>query len=177
MTETQEQPARTTPVRIRMAVDGDVHYILKSWRETYARDSLWAKNIPRQIFHSHHRKILEGLLETCETVVACYDQDPTHLVGFCCYERIDGHLVIHFIFTRFYVRHFGIAAKMLETVGHQPGEPILTTHWTRDCERLPDRFRVVYNPYILFKQFRERLDATSLNSSEERQTRDPASGG
>lgn len=146
------------PVRLRMAVDGDVSYIIKTWRETYAKDSAWSKNMPRQIYHSHHRKLIERLLETTHTLVACNDEDPTHLVGFVSYERVESHLVIHFIFTRYELRNFGIARKLLEGIGGQPDGAMIATHWTWVCDRLPDHYRLnlVYNPYLLMQQFRER---------------------
>lgn len=113
--------------------------------------------IPNEIYHSHHRKVIESLLGSATTMVACNSQDATHIVGFMCYERIRGQLVIHYIFTRYALRRWRIASKLLDATGWQEGGPIVCTHWTRYTSHFPDRYRLVYNPYLLFQQFRERL--------------------
>ena len=163
-----------TPVRIRLAVENDVNYIVKTWREVYGQDSLWAKRMDRHVYHSFHRKICEELLRTATTAVACNNDDPTHILGFMVGERLRGALTMHFAFVRYELRKWGVAKLMLtEVFGHQAGEPIVSTHWTHVCDDLPAAYRLVYNPYVLFKQFRERFDG-SRDASQPTETRDEA---
>lgn len=147
-----------TPVRIRLAVESDVNYMLKTWRETY-RTSLWARRMDNQVYHSFHRKVCEDLLRTATTAIAANNDDPTHILGFMVGERMRGALVIHFAFVRFELRRWGVAKLMLhEVFERRENEPIVCSHWVRMLDDLPPAYRLVYNPYVLFQQFRERLN-------------------
>lgn len=145
-------------VRIRLAVDGDIGYVAKTWRETYGRESLWVQGMDRHVYHTHHRRLIEELLKSDTTLIACNEADATHIVGFACGTRVDGVLVLHWVGVRHELSGWGVATKLLEAFEHKKGEPIVCTHWTRLCAKLPGDLRLVYNPYVLFRQFRERFD-------------------
>lgn len=145
------------PMQVRMATDADVSYLMKSWLESYKRESRFASRMASDVFFPHHRRLVTDIICRANTVMACDAEDTSHLIGFACGERVDDILLMHFIYVKFGFRQFGVAKKLMEAFEFKKDEPVITSHWTYTLDLIAPRYRVVYNPYLLFthpKEFR-----------------------
>lgn len=142
--------AEDLPIRIRAATDADVGYVLKSWLETYRRESLWAKHMENEVFYPRHRAVVTELVEQDDTIVAVNANDPAHLLGFACGRRVKNALVIHFVYVKFAFRNFGVGRALLSTFEWDGKEPVTATHWTHSVDGLSRTKPILYNPYLLF---------------------------
>ena len=159
-------------VGIRLATEPDMAYINDSWIRSYRQTSLWARRMKSETFYRNHRKIIHELLDRCPTVVAYDPESPSHLLGFACGERWPECLVMHWITVKFPFRGFKLARVLMGAFEWKDTDPVVCTHWTTGMDDFRDRFRLVYNPYLLFEQIRKERDP--LNGQEAR--KDPQAG-
>ena len=138
------------PICIRAATDADVAYVLKSWIETYRRESLWSKHMDNDVFYPNHRAVAVECVQQDDTVVAADANDPSHLVGFACGRRHRGGLAMHFVYVKFALRGFGVGRALVNAFEWNGEEPIVATHWTYAIDGLSTKMSIAYNPYLLF---------------------------
>lgn len=157
------------PVRLRHAERSDLHLILNSWLESFRKADL-IKGVPNRVYFPTHHKILDQLLQRCAVIVMCSDEDPKHILGWCCAELMDNALVIHYTYVKNKFRKMGLAKRMWKRmIESEPQRPaaIIATHRTpagaaviknyiesvkemSEDERAKWDFPVIYNPYLLF---------------------------
>ena len=144
------------PVEIRLAVEGDIPYVAKTWVETYRKAGQWSKGMTDGVYYPAHRNLANHLIGQASTVVACNPDHPTHLLGFACGERRNDVLTMHFVCVKFALRGFGVARLMMEAFEYDGQEPIICTHWTHATHDMMRRGRVlVHNPYAMFSEYRD----------------------
>ena len=139
------------PIRIREATDADVGFVMKSWLETYRRESSWARRMQANVYYPNHRLVVTHLLESERTMMACSDEDPSHVVGFGCGHTLPEAIVMHFVYVSYTVRGWGISKLLAQAFGWDPSRAVVTSHWTRHCDGLSTKTRLLYNPYLLFE--------------------------
>lgn len=138
-------------VRIRAATESDVNFIFNSWLKCY-RHSQFAKQLQNEVFFDAHHKLIEGLLKRCEVLIACNDADISQIYSYGIAEKVDGQLVVHFVYTKESYRKLGVGLTVLEALGYEAGKPYFYTHKTHQAERLEQKHTMIYHPYLAFKQ-------------------------
>lgn len=149
------------PVRLRPATQEDVPFIFNAWLKSY-RTSSFARDITKTIFFNEHHKVIEKLLKTNQTIIACSDSDPTQIYGFICAGRVDGIFALHYIYVKHTYRNLGLGKALLNAFDHEPGLAAIHTHMTRSAERLAPKYNMLYHPYVLMLSEQELV-----NHSEE----------
>jgi hypothetical protein len=140
-------------IRLREATEADLGFIFDSWLESYRRESAWAAHMSSNIFFPNHRNLVRELVQRCIPVIACNHDDPLHLAGFMCAERIQGIFVVHYAYVKFSLREYGIGSAMARAYQYDGNEQIIASHWTKTAIRIAQRKRALFNPYLLFQQF------------------------
>lgn len=143
-------------VRLRKANQEDVGFIFNSWLKSY-KFSLFAKNITNTIYFAEHHKVIERLLKSNETIIACNDADPTQIYGFVNGGFVDGIFCLNYIYVKQSFRNLGIGKTLLNYFEHDPSSAAVYTHHTRIAERLAAKYNLVYHPYLLIN-FEETSD-------------------
>lgn len=143
-TESEQAPV---PVMVRKAVPTDIPFLFNSWLKSY-RDSRFASSITTTIYYTEHHKVVERLLKTCDVFVACNPQDQLELYGYICAEKVDGILVIHYVYTKHTYRRLGIGKALLNQFEHDPAAASIYTHNTKMADGLAKIFNFVYSPYL-----------------------------
>lgn len=147
-------------VRIRKAGQEDVGFIFNAWLKSY-KHSLFAKNITNTIFYAEHHKLIERLLKTNETLIACNNEDPSQIYGFINAGNVDGIFCLNYIYVKQLYRNLSVGKTLLNAFDHDPSTASVYTHHTRSAERLAAKYNLVYHPYLLFN-----LEETSDDSEE-----------
>lgn len=135
-------------VKIRPALEGDASFIFNSWLKSFRENGL-ARPVSNEVYYTEQHKLIERLLKTCTTVVACDPKDPASIFGWACYERVDGVFVLHYVYVKHPFRLLGLAKELLADSGHDFATAGLFTHWTSAAMKLHDKKNLLYHPYIL----------------------------
>ena len=154
------------PIRIRKATEADVPFIFSSWLKS-VRNSGYSYGVPNAVFFSEHHKVIERLLKTCDVYVACSETDVADIYGYICAEKVDGLLVIHFVYVKHTYRRLGIGAMLLNTLEHNPTSAALYTHMTKTGKLLEAKYNLVYSPYIaLTPDYRENVEVSKIDHAK-----------
>ena len=149
------------PVQIRRATRRDVPLITSSWLKSF-RDGYMVRGIPNNTYYYNHHKILEALLPRGIVLVACNEEDPNQILGWCCAEVVDTALVIHYIYVKHPFRKFHIATKMVNLLLESEKPPaVIYTHKTVAAKNIikDKELEWLYNPYLVFQVLGEEEES------------------
>lgn len=149
MSTNQTQKTLSGQIRLRPATESDVPFIFNSWLRCN-RHSTNTRGCENPVYFAQHHKLIEGLCKKAEIFIACNEQDVSQIYGYICYERVEGLLVVHWIYTKESFRKLGIAKMMADKAGFKADEAVLYTHRTFISEALEKKYIMVFNPYLAF---------------------------
>lgn len=155
-----DKPQPEAPIHIRLAGGDDLNFILKSWMVGFKNHS-YAAVIDSQIFFPNHQKLIGDIAARpgCLALVAVDEHDHSQIMGFIVAEPANDKtkmpLIVHWMYVKKEFRRFGIGKKLLQYMGWHRGDVIAATHYNRELwigtkRSLPNRYRVIYNPYLVF---------------------------
>lgn len=136
-------------IRIRKATEEDIPFIFNSWLKSY-RNSMFAKPIANQIYFTEHHKVIENIVKHNEVLVACSNQDPSEVYGYCCAGRVDGIFSVHYVYVKHSFRRMGIGKTLLSNFNYDPTLASLFTHHTRIGDKLSQKYNMIYHPYVIY---------------------------
>jgi hypothetical protein len=148
-----------TGLRIRDAEVEDVNFIFNSWLKSF-RAGTMCRDVESTIYFSEHHKLIEKLVRRGTTRVVCADNDPATIIGWACYERIDGILVVHYAYTKHTFRALGVQRKLIEELQTDFKLASIYTHQTLLAKRLATKYNMIYHPYILINYGNEEAKKT-----------------
>jgi len=135
------------PIRIREAIQPDIPFVYSSWLHQHCH-SAFAAGVPKAIFFSNHRRIIDELITKADLYVACDASDLSVMYGFICGEEHEWPLV-HYAYVKKKFRGFGIGKMLLEQLGWEPEKEVVTSHFFAAKPLRIGGKKVLYNPYIL----------------------------
>ena len=162
-----DEPTNEVTIGLRRMIPQDRDYVVATWLENYRCNSDWARNMDVQVYWHSHQTMVKGLLDRHTTVVAYDPSDARICLGFLCGDLYPSAAVVHYASVRHGMRGEGIGRAMLEHLGWLPHVPILATHFTRDARRVGRKRHVLYNPYLIFKDFVGALNGRTTRGAEE----------
>lgn len=136
------------PVRLRKAIQDDVGFIFNAWLKSF-KFSHFARNITNTIYFAEQHKLIERLLKSNDTIIACNTDDPTQIYGFINAGHVDGILCVNYIYVKQSFRNLGIGKILLNSFEHDAASASVYTHYTRMSEKLAAKYNFVYHPYLL----------------------------
>lgn len=150
------------PATIRDAVEDDYSFIyhswLKSYRATWDRGANTTRHIDKDVYYYYQKHIIRDLLQESHVMVAVNPDDLDQIYGYCLAQTSErGCGVIHYIFVKQSFRRLGIATllyaearRRTHTLGR---DPMIATHATGVFHKeLGEKYNVIYNPYLLFRE-------------------------
>lgn len=146
------------PVLIRHLSHDDKDYIYSAWLKSYRGNSHFTLGIPASIFFEVHAEVITGILATSRVLVACNQEDDAQIFGFVCYTPSVSQqkFIVHYLLVKPPYQRMGIATALKEAMYHyepniEPTAPMIASHMTRPGNFLRIKWKMVYNPYILFR--------------------------
>ena len=136
--------------RLRTMVEDDLPFLFNSWLKSY-RFSHFGEKITNTIYFEDHHKVIEAILYKSKVLVACSNDDSSHLYGYIVTGEEEGILVLHFIYVKHTFRNMGIGKTLLDAVGHSSDVASVYTHHTRIADKLASKYNFVYHPYLMFE--------------------------
>ena len=139
-------------ILIRPADANDAAFILDTWLDGHARQN---RNQSSISLYKMHRPIVENLLETSYTYVACNQALTDQIYGYVCAKRQEfdvlnkkrSLLIVHWAHVKSVFRTMGIATAILDRVyGYRRGEKVLHTHQGRIIKDLKKGHNLEYAP-------------------------------
>jgi len=154
---TKQQPN----IQLRKAGQEDVGFIFNAWLKSY-KFSLFSKNITNTIYYAEHHKVIERLLKTHETIIACNSEDPSQIFGFINAGRVDGIFCLNYIYVKQPFRNLSIGKTLLNAFDHDPSSASVYTHHTRAADRLAAKYHMIYHPYLLMTNTEESNEEDNI---------------
>ncbi len=143
-----DHKAKTIPVSIREAQEGDVSFIFSSWLKSF-RTGLVCKKVENTVYFTEHHKLVERLLKRSTTLIASDPEDPATIYGYLCFERIEGLFVLHYVYVKHTFRAMGVMRQLMAATEQDFNTAGLFSHMTIIMERLSLKYNLLYHPYIL----------------------------
>lgn len=156
-------PAPLLDFILREPTQDDLGFICGAWLK-----GVWETPpfnlIPRRSFIPNQTRHMQERLARARTLVACFQESPTDLLGFVCYDRFardrvsgltasqaDLGLAIHWLYVRAKPagRLQGVASRMLDQIhpGWRDQELVVTQVSKHVTDLRSHGFRLVFDPY------------------------------
>ena len=137
---------------IRSAIPRDIPFIYETWLKSYKHDSAIGRCTRSGIFFENYRKVVDKILQDSNTDVACLPDDGDVILGYLVSEDN----TLHYAFVKEAFRNIGISKSLLmrRTIDGIPLVPqnnFTITHKTFYMEQIVDKYKLEFNPYVLFK--------------------------
>lgn len=137
---------------VREAVESDHACVYATWLNSLKHNSQFAARISNGIYFAQQHAVIERLLKRSRTLVATIEEDPSVILGWCCYEPASDELgivipaVIHYVYVKPNFRRSGVASKLLDQVTLAGS---MYTHETYPVTSFlkSKTKKMVYNPY------------------------------
>lgn len=139
-------------ITIRDADAGDISFIFSSWLKSF-RNGLMSKHVDNTIYYQEHHKVIEKILKRSKIKIACSADDIANIVGWVCYEHVDGLFVMHYAYVKHVFRNLGVFNELKQHTGHDFQSAGLFTHMTKPAEIIATKVNLIYHPYILLNYF------------------------
>jgi GNAT superfamily N-acetyltransferase len=129
-------------IKVRQMRDSDKPFIYSSFLKGLYYDNDHFNKMQKDEFMLHYKAIVESLLTTGNTKVACLGDDENILVGYAVYNHNDEAL--HWVYVKKDWRNQGIGVYLLEPL------PKYFTHYSKAGLLLKDKIpNITFNPFIL----------------------------
>jgi hypothetical protein len=150
MSSHEAREAMTTlPIIIREAGADDVSFLFSSWLKSF-RAGTMNRHVDNTLYFDQHHKLIERILKYATVKVACDEKNRENILGYICYEKIDGILVIHYAYTKHLFRKLGIQSQLAKTIeDHDFKMASAYTHMTNFGQKIASTKNLIYHPYIL----------------------------
>lgn len=142
------------PIAIRPAVNDDYGFILKTWTQEHHKTHPW-NFIPNGIYFPHQTKIINSILNTATTIVACLDDTPDQIVGYLIYQpHDDKNIIIHYGCVKGIFRRTGVMKQILRSIG-ATDKNLVCTHYFELFKKLKNDYGLVFDPTLLENHYVE----------------------
>lgn len=149
-------------IKTRAFQDSDLNYILKTWVLEGADFNLH-KLIKKEVFDADYPRYVNNTLRKDHTYirVAVDDGDPNFILSMLVYGfDIKKRLVVHFAYTAFDYRGFGLMKRLINDVYGDFDKPI---HWTSKWKDSKPTLEMIlnkhpshsYNPYPVLASLKD----------------------
>lgn len=143
----------SVPCEIRLGQASDRSYIMDSWLKAH-RSSPTHRQVEKEIYYHHQPTIIDALLNQSFVIVACSNEDPDQILGYCIAQPSQGHVcVVHWIAVKQLYRKMGIGGLLFSEAkarcNANPGLPVVFTHITSEFKWLKDKWDLAYSPYLI----------------------------
>lgn len=148
------EPAKAqAKFNIRPANLEDIPFIFSSWLKSY-RDAPAVRSVPNTIYYAQHHKIIEQIFSSkgLRVFIACDQEESSQIFSYVVGEVTPDGVTIHFIYSKFPFRNFGIATALEKHLTDlNPGQ-VQFSHAGKNHDRLIKNRKYVYNPYLVWSK-------------------------
>ena len=105
----------------RDPVPGDIVLVLDAWSKGF-KSSPWAGTVPNNLWHETITTTVTQLLARgAKLVILASAAKPDQIVGFGCWEAVQGGLCVHYLYIKDPFRKRGLATALLRHIEEQHG--------------------------------------------------------
>lgn len=123
--------------KIRPAEAGDVAFLFATWKQSFWRDSPWAKRLRWGIFAPNHDKVIRKILARAQVFVACEPEHQDEIAGYFVFELAPLPCA-HFAYVKPAFRRDGVFTQLIAASGLPPDlAGVHVTHGTKAWFSIP----------------------------------------
>jgi len=135
------------PISIRPVAPTDYGYILQTYTKSLHQTHP-LNFIPNQIFFPFYTEIINKLLTSSTTLVACIDDDPDQIVGYMIGHHHNTSVVIHWATTKGIFRRLGVMKALLNEM-NPTSKNVICSHYFDLFKKIKDKYHLIYDPTVL----------------------------
>ena len=136
-------------ITIRPALETDLPMIYSSWMKSNRKSGL-AADILNEIYYDEHRKVIEGCFHRGEILIACDSENESVIIGYLAASS-GPDTVLHYVYVKQMFRKLKVASTLIQHVFPDFGHKLtVTSHVPRNVQAAMIKFKLCYNPYLLF---------------------------
>lgn len=98
---------------IRPANGSDLNFIYDTFRQSMKSDSNFGRAVATGLFNREFVKVIDDILKTAVTLIACYTSSPHTILGYLISEPGK----IHYAFTKMAFREMGVQRELVRHAG------------------------------------------------------------
>lgn len=149
-------------ILLRPARNTDVPLITSSWlqsfrgsdakgKKRFRRGGYFQEGVPNRFYYYYHQKVLETIVPNSIVLVACLEESPDTILGWCCAQVVDTALIFHYVYVKGGFRKFGIAKRLVNALLESEKPPaVFVSHLVPTLKGRIKDMGWMYNPYLLF---------------------------
>lgn len=152
-TKIRSKQSAANLINIRFAREDDESFIYKSWLVAYKAAKPNHK-IRNQVYFENQKQVIKSILARSNTIIACDLNDSSNCYAYLCAEAYPESIVLHWVYTKFRFRHFGIAEALLDFVLEaEPKAQLYASHIGNNnyVDRLVEKHQAIYDPSLTVK--------------------------
>lgn len=143
---------------IRDLRPGDVRRIFKDWLMSYRREKA-LRAVPNPVYFHWYHALIESLLvdSSVAWLVVCDPERPDVVVGWlCAQEFANKAFLVHYVYVSRTFRRWGIASRLLASLGVQKRTAVMCSNTTfaGECLLSARECELVYNPFLMMGRCR-----------------------
>lgn len=121
-------------VKITEAASTDEPLIYSSWLKAYRHSNQYA-GCRNRAYYDAHSKVIADIIKRGVVLVARDYDDDGHLYGFIAFDARDGVTALHWTYTKYSYRRFGIARALLEAMRNWSDNKVFVcSHYPPDVD-------------------------------------------
>lgn len=133
------------PIQFRTIIPDDYNFIIQTWGRAY-RTNYPINFIPSQIYFESQNKLINSILSTGTTIIACLDDEPNTICSYVVAEQKGDTLYLHWANTKAIFRRLGIFKSLLEQFTYKN---LIVTHHFSLFKNIKERYGMIYDPTVL----------------------------
>lgn len=120
----------------------DEPFIYATWIQGYQGGQKWFRKTPRKIFWEKYKPVIEILLKTQSTKIACLQKEPDVIIGYSVFKED----LVHWIHVKENWRKIGIAKDLLPANFSQVSH---LTHVAYEILYTQRKYpHIIFNPFL-----------------------------
>jgi len=143
----------TPKVKFRPAADADTSFLFSTFLKSYKENNEWTRDLSDAVFFDNQKIVWGKILAKAQTLIACSPDDDDQIFGYITYSNFNGVLCVHWWYTKFTFRKFGIGTVLLNEakriVGAQDDAFTILTHSSYSFRYLRKKLHLQFIPYLL----------------------------
>lgn len=126
-------------IKIRPANGSDLNFIYDTFRQSMRSDSTMGRAVADGLFKREFVKIIDDILKTATTLIACMRTNPHVILGYLIFEPQR----IHYAFTKMAFRQMGIQRALIKESGLDLSERVTTQFQTKMSYPIFEKYKQI----------------------------------
>ena len=124
----------------------DFNFIANSYLKSYRR-SPEVRHMLNEVYYPTFTQRLEYMLKTSTILVACSNEDPSHILGYAIVNKDHTWDILHYVYVKYTFRRMGVATELVKHLCPHIGTRMtLVSHLRKNWAEAEAKYKLVFDP-------------------------------